>query len=180
MATKPEITKVLIFICVDLDVEFNPEKVNVWYEFLKDTPIQEVWDGARLLLTRKVFGKFPRVNDITEAIAELKMPTSTWGDDWDTWVQIARRWGMYQVDKCLTEYKEKCPMGYRALGTSAREYFTTMVEDMPVFKAQFRQRYEGLHMQQKNALTRPIGLRQIGNVPVLQIVSETTKKLGAN
>jgi hypothetical protein len=177
MATELQIHDILTYIGADLDVVITPERRAVWYDQFKGIEPQELAEAARVLLTRKVYGKFPKVADMWEALAELRTPAnSSWAEAWDDWVTIARRYGYYQQELCRQELQRKNPAAEKALGTMLSEWFTTKLEDVPTFRAQFRQRYDSLKERQEAEMKKP---QPVLHSPLLKsLLEQTTKRLG--
>lgn len=139
-----EMQDVMIYIFADHDTDIRPEKRKVWFDQFKHIDFEVGMTAARLIVARKSFG-LPKVHDFACAVDEVLSGiggAETWGEAWDKWVKTVQRFGYYRLPECLKVYESISPTGYRAMGTSAMEWFTLSVEDTATFKAQFRQRYE--------------------------------------
>lgn len=178
MADKVEVHRVMTYLSADADFEITPEKRAVWCDQFIDVSYEELFQAARILIARKIYGKFPRISDMWNAIIELRRPEkSNWAEAWDDWVTISRKYGCYDCHKAVQELKEVNPLAERALGTMAREWFTTYTQDVPTFRAQFRQRYEAIITSKEQKESRPADLRLGTDGKLLTLVRETSEKL---
>lgn len=142
--TEAELHDVMTYLFADFDAVVLPEKRRVWFDQFKHVDANTARLAAKLLLSRKCFG-LPRAHDFALVIAEVSTPRQlTWGEAWDLWVTIARRWGLYKPFSALEEFSTRSKIGARAIGQSYNEYFYTTVDQLPTLRAQFRQRYEDL------------------------------------
>lgn len=141
-----ELNEVMIYIFSDFDQHIQPEKRKLWLDQFGHLDAKTARLAAKLLMSRKTFGP-PKVHDFALAVDEVLAGVGggeTWGEAWDAWVKCAQRFGSYRIDECLKNYQAISPIGFQAIGTSAKEWFTLETSENNTFKAQFRQRYEML------------------------------------
>lgn len=178
MATERQVWDVMCYIAADSDVELSTERHAVWYDQFKHITLEILMAAARLVVSRKIYGKFPRCSDFWDVVWELQQPNAqTWGDAWDEWVELARRYSLYDFQKAVIQFEQSNPFGARALGSMAREYFSINTVDIPTFRAQFRQRYESMRDLDKKESMRPSDLQRLdGNT--LKLVQKTARAIG--
>jgi len=151
--TKAEVGEILVYLLADFGEQVSKPKVDVWFDQLQTVPQSHAWTVARVMLGRKTYG-VPKVQDFMETYKDMLVSArgETWAEAWDCWVKLARRYGYHNQAQAMDEYEKECPLGYRALGTLAREWFDIKSEDIPTFRAQFRQRYESLNTRDERML----------------------------
>lgn len=177
MATRMEVAGLLRYLGADADVGISEERINVWFDQFKEQDSTTLKQAARLLLAKKVYGKFPRVADMWAAIKELSSPDEeTWVTAWELGLAVMRRHGFYNRDKAAKELLEKHPMAHRAFGTMMDEYYQLNTEDLPTFRAQFRQRFEALVESDARKIFRPS--QQTAGGFVGQLVGNVAKQIG--
>lgn len=177
MATQIEIHRVLTYISADLDFEVTAEKRAVWFDQFGDVSYEELFNAARIVLSKKMFAKFPKVADMWEGIREGRIDEKNWSEVWEKWAELARKHGYYERGLAKEELKKYSELGARSLGTISDEYFLAKTEDMPVLRAQFRQKYEeNLKTKQKEVTTIP-KLQLDTDGKLLSLVRKTTKQL---
>lgn len=156
MASKKEVIAALTYLAADLGKEVTKEKVAVWHDQFQSISGKMLLEAARLLLSRKVYGNFPRCADMWEALKELSTPSGTdWASAWDLFVKLARKHSRYSLTNLREEYARRCPSGEKAMGTMMKEYFDLAERDLPTFRAQFRQKYEVLQERESSEVFRP-------------------------
>lgn len=188
--TDSEMHQVLSYFAADHGVVVTDEKRKLWLAQFAHVDFATGVAAATLLLSRKTFG-FPKCHEFHEALREVmcaREELMPWGEAWDLWVEIARRHSYYRGESAVELYKQKCPLGHRALGTMAREYFSLGIEQMPTMRAQFRQRYETLQSSvQQHKTISPAAMSDIrrlraGKQPkhlgVSNVVGRLAQKLG--
>lgn len=177
MATRNDVAGLLRYLGADADVNITEERVNVWYDQFKEQDSVTLKQAARLLLAKKVYGKFPRVADMWAAIKELSSPDEeTWVTAWELGLATMRRHGFYNRDKAAKELEEKHPMARRAFGTMMDEYYQLNTEDLPTFRAQFRQRFEALVQSDARKIFRPS--QQIAGEFVTRLLGNMPQQIG--
>lgn len=144
-----EMHDLMTYIFADHDAEIKPEKRKVWLDQFGHLSFEEGMLAARVLIGRKSYG-VPKVHDFATVIEEITKNHESWGEAYDKWVSLAKRFGYYRAQECFEAYENASPIGAKALGTSAKEWFSLKTEDNGIFKAQFRQRYEILSERAKN------------------------------
>lgn len=168
----------MTYAFADFRVTISEEQVKVWADLLTDIDYQTAIQAVQLVIAKAKF--LPRVTDILKAAADIKTPVNernTWGEAWDIWVKIASRGGQYEKEAHAKQYKEVCPIGAQALGTSQNEYYRLQVDDLNTFKAQFRQRFEALAARANHNRALPKKLQ----ILLAHRIEEKTepKKIGA-
>lgn len=156
-----EMHDIMTYIFADFDLAITSEKRAVWLDQFKHYDYKIGMLAARLLLGRKTFGP-PKASDFLEAIKEVTATDAerqTWGEAWDLWIEIARRHGYYNAAAAFELYKRKCELGGSALGTSYKDWFSLKTDDVPTFRAQFRQRFEALQKRADLDRTMPPDLK---------------------
>lgn len=175
MATELEVHDVLTYIAADLDYEITDEKRTVWFDQFKDIPFEKLWNGARLLLTQKVFGRFPRVSDMWQALADGEAPIAEqWAGSWQTWVGIYKRFGRCQTAEALHNYRQIDPIGASIMEYRVIEYANLLDGEITTFRAQFRQAYEAEITNVRKNIIHPSGLPK-RRFPGLLRVNEVLK-----
>ena len=150
-----ETAKVLTYLFADHDLKVPPAKVQVWADQFKHVPYEEAIAAARVLVSRKTYGA-PKASDLHEALKELRPVTGeSWGEAFALWVKIARRCGYYRRAEARARYEALCPLGARALGEMADEFFDLKVEERSTYRAQFRQRYEAIAAREERESSMP-------------------------
>ena len=140
---------VLMYLCAALNQPVPPPLRKVWLDVFAHESYADCQAAAKLMVGRRMYG-IPQPSDLKAALAELRgggKLAETWGQAWDTWVRLARKHGYYARELAERDYARLCPLGWRALGTSAAEWWELRSDDIPTFRAQFRQRYEALSEQ---------------------------------
>lgn len=151
---KSEMAAILAYLYADWDGQVTEVKVRVWFDQFGHVEKTAALAAARLLLSRKTFGP-PKVQDFRQALNEVLGEELDWGQAWDLWVKLARA-GRYMHDKTMARYELQCPLGARALGSMAREFYDLGVSQMGTFRAQFRQRFEALaERESRKAIQSP-------------------------
>lgn len=142
---RQETAKVLAYLLADFGQPVSAEKLQVWHDQLRHRAYPEVMTAARVLMGRKMYGA-PRISDLLNVLEDITSTHSLplWGEAFDMWIGIAKKYGYNRRGIAVAEYREKCPFGYRALGTMANDYWDLKSDDKNTFRAQFRQRYESL------------------------------------
>lgn len=138
-----EVHKILTFLNAEFREPISAERRSVWCEMLKDVSYQTGFTAAKILLARS--NKFAGINEFLKAVAEVSTPKierETWGEAWEKWMRISRRFGMYHVAEAGAAFKKESPRGFEVMSTCMREWFTLPLDDVQTFRAQFRQRYE--------------------------------------
>lgn len=139
---KAEIATILAYLYSDWDLPITEIKVNVWHDQFGHIPKDVGMTAARLLMGKKTYGA-PKAQDFREALHQVLGEELDWGTAWDLWVQAARG-GRYQHERNMAKYELQCPLGAKAIGTMAREFYDMPVSQTSTFRAQFRQRFEAL------------------------------------
>lgn len=173
--TKAETAKILTYLLADFDQALTPAKVEVWHDQIQHLTFEMGMVAARVLMGRKMYGT-PKVADFLDAVKEITRPerNETWGEAFDKWLRIARSYGYYRKAAAIERYKAECPQGYRALGTMANEYFDLKTEELPTFRAQFRQRYEAIEQREERLAALPPQV----SAAIAQITGIELKRIG--
>lgn len=151
--TETQLQEILTYFAIDKGVRVSDERRKLWQMQFGHIEYQLAIRAAMLLLSRKTYG-FPQTSEFHEVLREVMATDDVeWATAWDTWVKIARRAGVYESDKAFECYAKHCPLGAKALGTMASEYFALQTDQVAVFRAQFRQRYVELQTSANKNLT---------------------------
>ena len=153
----------------------EPERIALWQDMFKSYAQAELVSAAKLLLKKGFYNKFPRVSDFQSALEAVKGETKDqWAIAWDDMKRTLQKYHPIELDKALDELKRINPQALRALGTSAQEFMAIKTEDIPTFRAQFRQRFEA-HTENQRAESSKVdalktlqsisNLKQIGKMP---------------
>lgn len=147
-----EMYDIMMFVFVDYDSHISEDKRKVWFQLFGHHSQEVGMLAAKMLLTNKEIYGAPKTSDFAAALDQVLLEivgSETWGEAYDKWVMLAQSYGSYKYAECQEAYKKISPLGARAMGTSGKEWFALPVEENGIFKAQFRQRYEGLANQAK-------------------------------
>lgn len=181
---KQQMIDIMTYVFAEHEVVISEERLAVWFDQFKDVDVETAKLAAKAMTSRKSFG-IPKAHDFAQAISEVQqIGRENWGEAWDIFRKLADKHGRYQYDLIKSEFERLSPTGFLAMGTSFKEYFDLQLDQLNTFKAQFRQRFEGLqdrdvrdsqiHPEVKKALgldnhsqTKRIeqgGLTPIGNI----------------
>lgn len=153
--TYDEIIEIMVYVYAEHDIKLTKERIAVWVDQFNHVDFVKAKAAAKILVTKKTFGA-PKISDFVEALTEIQtIGIQTWAAAWDKWVLLANKFGRYQIQNCLTEYQKQSPEGFIALGTAAKEYFDLQIEQIPTFRAQFRQRFEAIEKKETRMLQLP-------------------------
>jgi len=150
MATRTELAAIMAYLAADTDVELTDMKIQVWYDQFNECELKTLALAAKTVLTKKIYGKFPRVSDMWDAILENERGA----DDnvaiaWDDFIRAARHFGRYEQQKIKTYLENKNPRSLKALGTLLPEYFELNTDQLATFRAQFERRYREIEQSNK-------------------------------
>jgi hypothetical protein len=144
--TELEISGLLNYLAAPFEKTISRELVKVWHRQFEHVKIASAMAAADFCLSRNSFG-FPKPADFHAALREVMCSNShvmPWGEAWDAWVLIARRFGTYERGAALDAFNAVSPVGRQAIGTLSDEYFVSEMDAIPNLRANFRMRYEDL------------------------------------
>ncbi len=164
-----EVNHILTFLNAEFREPITKERRAVWLEMTKDIPYSIAFTAAKVLIAR--LNKFAGINEFLKAVAEVTTPIEereTWGEAWDKWVSTSKRFGMYRLQECEAAYRKVSPRGADVMSTSMMEWFTLPNEDIGIFRAQFRQRYETLAARANHQRVLPKDIQEALGYKVTQ------------
>lgn len=162
-----EVHKVMTFLNAEAREQITSERRAVWTEMLKDVSYEHGFLAAKILVARS--NKFAGLNEFLKSVAEVSTPPEereTWGEAWDKWVKVAGRTGYYRMQEAAELYAKESPRGAQVMSTCMKEWFLLQTEDVQIFRAQFRQRYEALAAKANHQRVLPKEIQiALGYVP---------------
>jgi len=140
--TRNELLKLMKLISAEYPNTFkvSHERVAVWWEMIGNADFSLAWQSV-LGILREPREFPPSVGMVAQAISDLANPKTQWGDAWNDLISLVSRFGTYGAEEACEKMDDRTR---RAVGgvTGFRELCATQTEALPIFRAQFRQRYE--------------------------------------
>lgn len=165
-----EMHDVMTYVMADFDAIVTPEKRAVWLDQFNHVSFEQGMAAARLLISRKSFG-IPKASDLHEVLSEIltgNQTLLTWGEAWEFFVTIAREYGRNHLPIIMDKLETRSPIITAALGSMAKEFFTCQENEVPMLRAQFRQRYESLIDATKRTVTKNPKHEKFAAIPLLR------------
>lgn len=129
-----------------------PEKVNVWYEMLKDLDGERVAAAAMKHICTQ---KWPPTIAEIRALA-VPNETKPWGEAWEDVLRAIRLYGIYDERGALDSMEPQTKATVKRLGWKN----LCISENVAVDRANFRMIYEADQEEAKRQAVLPEGLRR--------------------